>query len=132
MFLFFNLLNIGTLLPQFAEMVGIGNRISELYYALNEFDRNDATPKEETNPFKRRLIQNAETELDNTKPLLEEDEMLVVKRITCYTPTRKLLFSDMSFVVTKNENLLIRGPSGAGKSSILRIIGGTLNHLYIC
>jgi heme exporter protein A len=50
---------------------------------------------------------------------------LCAENLTC-TRGERTIFSDLSFVVTAGEALLVTGRNGAGKSSLLAIVAGLL------
>ena len=70
--------------------------------------------------------------LDELNTLCDQDAASVMlpgpsikfDRVTVETPTGNELVSDLSFVVTPLQNLMITGPNGSGKSSIFRCLGG--------
>uniref|UniRef100_A0A0K0EZ39 ATP-binding cassette sub-family D member 4 (inferred by orthology to a human protein) n=1 Tax=Strongyloides venezuelensis TaxID=75913 RepID=A0A0K0EZ39_STRVS len=45
-------------------------------------------------------------------------------KVSINTPNGKLIVKDLSMVIDRCDNLLVRGPSGTGKTSIVRILSG--------
>lgn len=57
----------------------------------------------------------------------DKDVLAIVENVTCRNPFGSVLFTDVSFKVGVDQNVLIYGPSGCGKSSMLRVIGALWN-----
>eukprot|EP00943_MAST-04B_sp_MAST-4B-sp1_P001276 g1276.t1 len=111
--IFFNAtLSLPTLFYQFAESIGLINRVGYLY---EELEQNAA------------MADNKDIydQWNGRGHDANNVDTIAVKDLICCTPDKsKVLFDNMSFEVKHRESMIVMGPSGSGKTSLLRVLGG--------
>ncbi|EGC28306.1 hypothetical protein DICPUDRAFT_160365 [Dictyostelium purpureum] len=78
-------------------------------------------PLESSNNFS---INHSDNDINQRKIIINNGENIKLDYLSYYSPKGNKLFSNISLIIEKNQNLLIMGPSGCGKSSLIRIING--------
>lgn len=71
--------------------------------------------------FRSNLILK-KVELNRVVP--SENESIKVGNLRIETPLKRVIIEDISFTVTRGENVIIKGNNGSGKSSIFRVLAG--------
>jgi len=77
--------------------------------------------------YTRQMVTGDKALDDNMKPgygtVISDSPNIEFDHVPIVTPNGDLLARDVTFTVTRKQNLMIVGPNGCGKSSLVRILG---------
>ena len=110
-----------------SDLAGYTARLGHMFEVANDVSRLARVQKQE-----HALAALAESKAEedensatvSTSTTAPSAEAIAVRHVTTYTPDRRVLARDVSFVVEPGCNFQVTGPSGCGKSTLLKVVHG--------